>query len=173
MASPTTPQGYASNTHPRGAWLPAMNAIEATLGVTNASFVAQTAEWIPQHLFATLQAAHRHKGFAFVRILQRCPQYTAPLYAAAVKDPDSVELLVHDDGVTVPDIHELYRNQRFHDPKDIDTARHMAEEDGRMLLGVFFRDESRPRYEELLRLPRYSAEEKVERMNQELDRYAV
>ena len=43
QTSPTTPQGYKSNTQPRGSYLPPLNPIEATLGVTNASFVAQTA----------------------------------------------------------------------------------------------------------------------------------
>ena len=174
QTSPTTPQGHASNTQPHGSWLPALNPIEATLGVTNASFVAQTAEWVPQHLYATLKAAYRHKGFAFVRILQRCPKFTPDLYQLAVKKPDTIELLVHDDGVNVPDIHGLYTKQLWHDPKDMDTARHLAAEDGRRIrLGVFFRDESRPRYEEIRRLPRYAAEEKVKRLNEELDAYAV
>ena len=65
QTSPTTPQGYKSNTQPRGSYLPAMNPLEATLGVTNASFVAQTAEWVPAHLFATLEAAFEHPGFSF------------------------------------------------------------------------------------------------------------
>jgi len=173
QTSPTTPQGYRSNTQPHGSYLPALNPIENTLGFTNASFVAQTAEWIPQHLFATLKAAHRHRGFAFVRILQRCPQYTAPIFQEAVRTPDAVELLVHEDGVTVPEIHAIYRNHRRHDPKDIDMARVIAEEEGRIPLGVFFRDESRPRYEETRHLPKYPAEEKVKRLNEELENYAV
>ena len=173
QTSPTTPQGYKSNTQPRGSYLPPLNPIEATLGFTNASFVAQTAEWIPQHLFATLKAAYRHKGFSFIRILQRCPQYTAPIFQEAVRKPDAVELLVHDDGVTVPEIHSIYKNHRRHDPKDMDMARVIAEQEGRIPLGVFFRDESRPRYEETRRLPKYSAEEKVSRLNEELENYAV
>ncbi|MEK8036181.1 MAG: thiamine pyrophosphate-dependent enzyme, partial [candidate division NC10 bacterium] len=72
QTSPTSPKGTASNTQPRGALLPALNPLSATLGVTNASFVAQTGDWVPAHLYATLLAAYRHRGFAFVRILQRC-----------------------------------------------------------------------------------------------------
>ena len=173
QTSPTTPQGYKSNTQPRGSYLPPLNPIENTLGFTNASFVAQTAEWIPQHLFATLRAAYRHKGFSFVRILQRCPQYTAPIFQEAVRNPAAVELLIHDDGVTAPEIHSIYKNHRHHDPKDLDMARVIAEEDGKIPLGVFFRDESRPRYEETRHLPKYSAEEKVKRLNEELENYAV
>jgi hypothetical protein len=53
-------------------------------------------------------------------------------------------------------------------------ARRIAEEEGgRVPLGLFFRDESRPRYEETRRLPKYSAEEKVKRLNEELENYAV
>ena len=47
------------------------------------------------------------------------------------------------------------------------------EEDGKLRLGVFFRDESRPRYEDIRRLPKYSAEERVKRLNEELENYAV
>lgn len=174
QTSPTTPQGYASNTQPYGSYLPPLNPIQATLGVTNASFVAQTAEWVPQHLYATLQAAYRHKGFAFVRILQRCPQYTTAVFQEAVRKPDTIELLVHDDGLTVPEIHGIYKNHRRHDPRDLEMARRIAgEEGGRIPLGLFFRDEARPRYEETRRLPKYSAEEKVQRLNEELENYAV
>ena len=47
QTSPTTPKGYASNTQPKGSYLPALNPLSVTLGVTNCSFVAQTAEWAP------------------------------------------------------------------------------------------------------------------------------
>jgi 2-oxoglutarate ferredoxin oxidoreductase subunit beta len=40
QTSPTTPQGLASNTQPRGTVLPPLNPISVALGVTNASFVA-------------------------------------------------------------------------------------------------------------------------------------
>jgi 2-oxoglutarate ferredoxin oxidoreductase subunit beta len=173
QTSPTTPQGYPSNTQPRGSWLPALNPVEATLGMTNASFVAQTAEWIPAHLFATLQAAHRHRGFSFVRILQRCPKYTAPLYEEGVRKPDVIELLVHDDGVTVPALADVYKHILYHDPRDLDGARRLAEEGGRIRLGVFFRDESRSRYEDIRRLRAFTVEEKVALLDGELARHAI
>ena len=40
QTSPTTPQGYKSNTSPKGSVLPALNPLQTTLGVANASFVA-------------------------------------------------------------------------------------------------------------------------------------
>lgn len=173
QTSPTTPQGYKSNTQPLGSYLPALNPIETTLGVTNASFVAQTAEWMPAHLYATLEAAYRHKGFAFVRILQRCPVFTGDLYQDAVRNPDMIEMLEHPDGIEVPDLHQIYKNVVRHDPRNMEAAREMAEKTDLIRVGVFFRDESRPRYEETRHLPLHSTDEKIEILNDELDKYAV
>jgi len=80
QTSPTTPKGYKSNTSPRGSVLPALDPLQTTLGVSNASFVAQTADWVPAHLYATLQAAYAHNGFSFIRILQRCPKFTPDVF---------------------------------------------------------------------------------------------
>jgi 2-oxoglutarate/2-oxoacid ferredoxin oxidoreductase subunit beta len=173
QTSPTTPQGHASNTQPHGSWLPALSPLEATLGITNASFVAQTAEWVPAHLYATIRAAYRHKGFSFVRILQRCPVYTPGIFRDAVQSPAAIELLVHDDGVVVPELDKLYTSQVRHDPSDLDAARRLARPGEKVRLGVFFRDETLPRYEDLRRVTRRTPEEKVDLLNEELDRYAV
>ncbi len=173
QTSPTTPQGYKSNTQPLGSYLPALNPIEATLGITNASFVAQTAEWMPAHLYATLEAAYRHKGFAFVRILQRCPVFTGDLYQDAVRNPEMIEMLEHPDGIEVPDLHQIYQNVARHDPRNMDAARELAEKTDRIRVGVFFRDESRPRYEETRHLPLHTTGEKIAILNDELDKYAV
>jgi 2-oxoglutarate ferredoxin oxidoreductase subunit beta len=72
QTSPTSLRGRTTNTHPRGAWLDPLDPVQTTLSVTNASFVAQTVDWSPPHLLATLRAAHHHPGLAFVRIIQRC-----------------------------------------------------------------------------------------------------
>ncbi len=173
QTSPTTPQGFSTNTQPRGSYLPALDPIEATLGITNASFVAQTAEWIPSHLFATLQAAYRHRGFAFVRILQRCPIYTPLVFMGAVRDPDLVELLVHENGVHVPELEKTYKAILRHDPGDINEARRLAGDAGKLRLGVFFRDESRPRYDELRRVPHFTVEQRLDLLEQELANYAI
>jgi 2-oxoglutarate ferredoxin oxidoreductase subunit beta len=173
QTSPTTPQGYKSNTQPEGSFLPAMNPLEATLGVTNASFVAQTAEWVPAHLFATLQAAYAHKGFSFVRILQRCPHFTSDMYEDAVKQPELVEILNHPEGITVPGLEKIYTTQLRHDPADLNGARELAQDMNKIRLGLFFHDESRPRYEETRTIPKHTAREKMGLLNEEFDRYAV
>ena len=174
QTSPTTPQGYKSNTQPQGSWLPALNPIEATLGITNASFVAQTAEWIPAHLFATLQAAYRHRGFAFVRVLQRCPVFTEDIYLDAVRNPEMIEMLDHPDGVELPEsLRQIYPNQVRHDPKNLKAAREMAADSSLLRLGVLFRDESNPRYNETRHHALHTAEDKMRILKEELDRYAV
>jgi len=173
QTSPTTPQHYASNTQPKGSFLIPLNPMSATLGVSNASFVAQTADWIPAHLYATLRAAYEHRGFSFVRILQRCPQYTSDLYEEAVRNPKMVEMLVHPDGVETPELDKIYTQKRVHDPRDLDTARHLAEPADKIRLGIFFRDESRERYEELRAQRVHTAQEKIARLNEEFDKYAV
>lgn len=173
QTSPTTPQGVKTNTQPFGSYLPPLNPLTTTLGTTNVSFVAQTAEWIPAHLYATLRAAYRHPGFAFVRVLQRCPMYTGDIYAQAVRDPSLVEMLVHDDGVTVPELDKIYTRRLAHDPRDLDAARQVAERRDRIPLGVLFRDENRPRYETLRRPPTLTAQDRVALLEAELDKYAV
>ena len=173
QTSPTTPQGYKTNTQPRGSYLPPMNPIEATLGVTNASFVAQTAEWVPAHMLATMEAAYRHPGFSFVRILQRCPHFTDDLFGDLVQHPEDVQLMTHERGVDVPALHRRFTDRIEHDPSDLNAARRLADEPGVIRLGVFFRDDARPRYEETRHLPAFTAPEKLDLLDQELDRYAI
>lgn len=173
QTSPTTPRGFPSNTQPAGSFLRPLNPLTATLGVTNASFVAQTADWIPAHLYATLQAAYRHRGFAFVRILQRCPQYTESLFHEAVRKPDLNQLLVHPKGITVPELDAIYKNQSRHDPGDLDRARTLAEDADVLRLGLFYRSETLPCYDETRTLPSITAAERIRHLEQEFDRHAV
>ncbi|MDH3495566.1 MAG: thiamine pyrophosphate-dependent enzyme [Gemmatimonadota bacterium] len=173
QTSPTTPQGHPSNTQPKGSHLMPLNPLSATLGVSNASFVAQTADWMPAHVYATIAAAFRHRGFSFVRILQRCPQYTDDLFQEAVRNPNLVEMLVHPDGVDAPELEKIFKNRRVHDPKDLDMGRHLAEPFDRIRLGIFFRDESRQRYEELRHQRIHTAQERIDRLNEEFEKYAV
>lgn len=173
QTSPTTAQGVSSNTQPHGTYLPALNPLTVTLGVTNASFVAQTAEWSPPHLDATLRAAFAHPGFAFVRILQRCPIYMPDQFTDAVADRSLVELLEHKDGIEVPQLAAAYKARRAHDPSDLHAARRLAEDTQPIRLGVFYRDPSKPRYEETRHRPRHTAAEKIALLDKELDSYAV
>jgi 2-oxoglutarate ferredoxin oxidoreductase subunit beta len=173
QTSPTTPQGYASMTSPHGAVLPALDPLQATLGVSNASFVAQTADWVPAHLYATLQVAYEHPGFSFVRILQRCPKFTPDVFEQQIKDPNTTELLVHEDGVDPPGLEKLFKARRVHDPKNIDDARSLARRTDMLRLGVFFRDDSLPVYDEVRAVPPMTPQEKINQLNKVFERYAV
>ena len=173
QTSPTTPQGYVSNTSPRGAVLPPLDPLQATLGVSNASFVAQTADWVPAHMYATLQAAYEHPGFSFIRILQRCPKFTPDVFQDQIKNPDLTELLVHKNGIMAPGLDKLFKAQREHDPKDLDEARALAQRKDMLRLGIFFQDDSFPVYDEIRAVPPVTPEEKIQRLEKEFDRYAV
>ena len=173
QTSPTTPQGFKTNTQPFGSFLPPLNPLTTTLGTTNVSFVAQTAEWVPAHLYATLRAAYQHQGFAFVRILQRCPMYTQSMYDEAVKKPDMIELLIHDDGIVAPELDKIYRNRIQHVPSDLDAARRLAEDSTQIRLGLFYRNEARARYDLLRKPPMVTSADRISLLNAELDHYAV
>jgi 2-oxoglutarate ferredoxin oxidoreductase subunit beta len=173
QTSPTTQQGVKSNTQPSGSYLPALNPLTVTLGVTNASFVAQTVEWSPPHLEATLRAAFAHPGFAFVRVLQRCPAYMPERFIDAVRDRSLMELLVHEDGLDVPQLASLYTTQRRHDPSDLHAARRLAEDGDVIRAGIFYRDPSRPQYDQTRRQTARTAQEKIALLEKEFDRYAV
>jgi 2-oxoglutarate ferredoxin oxidoreductase subunit beta len=173
QTSPTTPEGFPSNTQPRGSFLNPLNPLLTTLGITNVSFVAQTADWIPAHLFETLKAGYRHKGFSFVRILQRCPIWTPKVFEDAIQTPDLIEFLVHDDGVWAAGLDRVYQNKLYHDPRGLDSARRLAEPSDRVRLGLFYKTAEVPLYEELRRLPSRTSDERVGVVCRELDRYAI
>ena len=90
-----------------------------------------------------------------------------------MKKPDTVEILTHPEGIVVEGLEKIYKNQIRHDPADIHRGRELAEDATAVRLGLFFRDESRPRYEETSALPKRTAREKMELLNEDFDRYAV
>jgi 2-oxoglutarate ferredoxin oxidoreductase subunit beta len=173
QTSPTTPQGYKSNTQPHGSYLPSLNPLTTTLGATNVSFLAQTADWVPAHLAATLYAAYKHPGFSFVRILQRCPVFTPDIFQRAAMKPELTEVLVHENGISDPGVEKLYPSHVRHDPSDLDAARELAEAADKVRIGLFFQDTSRARYEETRDIPHVTADDKIAMLNAELDRHAI
>ncbi len=150
QASPTSPIGLKSNTTPRGSWLDALNPLTVTLGVQNVSFVAQAVDWIPEQLYAILQAAYHHKGLAFVRILQRCTEWLPKLFDEAVRDPAHVQLLHHERGLSIsPALAKIYPNRLEHDPRDINRAREIASETDPIPVGILYHNPDVPCYEDL------------------------
>ncbi len=152
QASPTTPKGLKTNTTPFGAPLKAMNPLTVTLGVTNASFVAQVVEWLPELLYDVIKKAFHHKGFSFIRILQRCPHFTPDIFNSLMNDPKNILLLKHADGMEVSDaIGKIYTTQEEHDPTDIHRAREIAERDDKVPVGILYSNPDVERYEEVHR----------------------
>lgn len=175
QTSPTSPQGKVSNTHPRGAWLPPLNMIQATLGFTNASFVARTVDWNPLHLYQTLKTAHAHKGLSFVQILQRCPTFTDDHFLELQRNPDKLILLKHDKGIPVDDVvSKIYKNQVEHDPSDIHRARELAEATDSLPIGLFYHNPNAPCYGEFtIEGLTMDSQEKLDALEKQLDHFAV
>jgi len=141
QTSPTSPLGTKSNTHPWGPAISPINPISVTLGITNASFVAQTVDWNPPHVFATLREAYHHDGLAFVRVLQRCPHYMPTVYQILQDDPSKVLLMEHPEGIQVPkELHGLFKNRVEHDPENLAEARELADRQDVIPVGLFYRN---------------------------------
>ncbi len=175
QTSPTSAIGTKSNTHPKGSILPPLNPIQTTLGVANVSFVAQTADWNPAHVYETIKAAYEHKGLSFVRVVQRCPVYMQDLYDAAVSDPHALTLLTHENGIRVHEnVEKSFKNIIRHDPSDINKGREYAELKGSIPIGLFYQNKEAARYDEYgAHNIGMSVEDRITAINKELDKYAV
>jgi len=175
QTSPTSALGTKSNTHPRGSVLPPINPIQTTLGISNVSFVAQTTDWHPAHMYATIKKAHEHKGLSFVRIIQRCPIWMKGMNDTALNDPNAVTLLNHENGIELdPKVVKSFNNVIEHDPSDIHKAREYAELPNSVPVGLLYQNKNAYRYDE------YGAhnlgmtnEERIAGINRNLDKYAV
>ena len=175
QASPTSPAGMKSNTTPRGAYLEAMNPLTVTLGIQNVSFVAQAVDWIPELLYEIIAAAYRHRGFSFVRIIQRCPEFLPKMFDPWLHDPKRTLVLTHADGLRPSEgIGRIYRNQQEHDPADIHRAREVASIEDPIPCGILYRNPEVPCYEDLRHAGRLHNPEDVRRgLNAELDKYTI
>ncbi len=173
--SPTSRVGTVSNTTPRGSILPPLHPMQVTLGVSNASFVAQTADWNPAHMYATIKAAHEHKGFSFIHILQRCPVFQPKLVDEWTSNRDNLCYLKDDNGIIVSEeIEKTFKNSIDYDCSNINTARELAQSNDKLYLGLFYKDSSKETYDE------YGAhnlgatiEDKAAVLNAEFDKYGI
>ncbi len=175
QTSPTSPLGTISNTHPRGSVLPPINPIQTTLGIVNASFVAQTADWNPGHIYATLKAAYEHQGLSFVRIIQRCPAFMKSQYEPVIADPDALTLLEHEDGICLEeDVKRTFKKVVTHDPANINKARELADDNNQTYVGLFYRNEKCSRYDEYgAHNLGFSVDDKIKSLNTIFDKFAV
>jgi len=175
QTSPTTPQGMPTNTHPRGAFLPPVNPLATTLGMTNVSFVAQTVDWNPVHLQATLLAAYRHKGMSFVRILQRCPTFSDSVYEEMQADPNRIALLKHENGIPTNDtLSRMYSQQVAHDPSNLVEAQRLASQHDPLPIGLFFHNPDAVRYDHYTQQGiGTTVAHKAAAVEQQLDRFTI
>jgi 2-oxoglutarate ferredoxin oxidoreductase subunit beta len=175
QTSPTASTGQRSNTHPRGSTLPPLNPIAVTLGISNASFVAQTVDWNPPHLDATIRAAYDHPGTAFVRVLQRCPHFTSFVFDQALHDLGQVLLMTHPAGIPMDAMHAArFPKQVLHDPGDLAEARTLAERDDAYPIGLFYRNPNASRYDQITSQGlSKSPVEKLAAVEQLIERFAI
>ncbi len=175
QASPTSPIGTKSNTTPRGSYLDALNPLSVTLGVANASFVAQAVDWIPESLFEIVKAAYHHKGMSFVRVLQRCPEWLPSAFEPWMQDPDRIQLLHHENSLQIsPGLAKVYKNQLQHDPLDMNRAREIASSDDVIPVGILYQNRDIPRYEETRQTGVLRTTETIKKgFDAELDKYTV
>ncbi len=175
QASPTSPIGTKSNTTPRGSYLDALNPLSVTLGIANASFVAQAVDWIPESLFEIVKAAYHHKGLSFVRILQRCPEWLPKSLDPWMQDPDSIQLLHHENALKLSaGLSKVYKNQLLHDPLDMNRAREIASTDHVIPVGILYQNRDIPCYEETRQSKVLRTTETIRNgFETELDKYSV
>ena len=175
QTSPTSPQGFRTNTHPGGAILAAHNPLTVTLGITNVSFVAQVPDWSPPLLYETLKAAHRHKGTGFVRIIQRCPVYADAWAKEMQNDPSRLLLLHHDKGIPLDDsVKRQLPHQQEHDPSNLLGAWELAADETRMPVGLLYHNPDAPCYEDLSSQgSSMTTEQKLAGLNTALDRFTI
>ena len=150
QASPTSPRGLKSNTTPRGSTLEALQPLSVTLGVQNVSFVAQAVDWIPETLYDIVKAAYHHKGFSFVRIVQRCPEWLPKIWDPWLHDPQRILMLHHEQGMQLSaGLAKVYKNQAQHDPSNLHRAREIASNTDLIPVGILYRNPNVPCYEDL------------------------
>jgi 2-oxoglutarate ferredoxin oxidoreductase subunit beta len=175
QVSPTSPRGLRTNTSPRGAPLQPLNAVAATLGMSNISFVAQAVDWLPAILYEIIHQAFLHRGLSFVSILQRCPHYLPGHFDPYIKSPERILLLTHPDGIH-PDEATLRRfsSREEHDPSNLGRARELASIGEKISVGVLYRDDSVPCYEDLHRREKHlPVAAKIAALEREFDRFTV
>ena len=132
-------------------------------------------DWNPVHVYATLKRAYEHPGLSFVRIMQRCPQYTPMVFEDAQRDPSLILLLEDEKGVVADEAGtKIYTNRMAHDPSDIHRGREIASREDVIPIGLLYANPDNPRYEDMSSQGLdVTIEEKITALDKELDRFAI
>lgn len=174
QASPTTPTGWKTRTTPGGSYLQPLNPLSVVAGLTNVSFLAQTATWLPVHLDATIERAWHHPGLAFVRILQRCPVFMPTAFGA---DGSRFPVAFLEDEWGIPVAPNLLKwgEAQAHDCSDLKAAQAVAAQLQPAPMGLLYQNPDLPTYEEVRfqRRRKPSVAALRQRLESIFDRYAV
>lgn len=156
-----------------GTVLAPINPLGVSLGVPGASFIAQAVDWIPGLLDDIVHAAFKHRGLSLVRWLHRAS--FASSFDPWLHDPQRCLLLTHADGLQPSSaLSSIYRNQRVHDPADIEGARAVAAQDDPIPVGLLYRNPAVPCYEDLRHAAPLRAPEFIRAgLSREFDRTTV
>lgn len=175
QVSPTTKAGVSTNTTPRGAYLQALNPLTTILGVTNVSFLAQSATWLPAHLSETIERAWDHDGLSFVRILQRCPIFSPDAFMQGNQVKVAMRFLKDPGGISVSPALARMGEVIEHSHKDLNHAREIAGDTEKEPMGLLYHNPDIPSYNEIRhsKVIHKSPKEKIVDFNQELDKYLV
>ncbi|MCK5580838.1 MAG: 2-oxoglutarate oxidoreductase [Candidatus Omnitrophica bacterium] len=146
QTSPTTRKGHKTNTQPQGTFLEPLNPVRFAIGA-GASFVANTADWMQDHLTKTIELAYEHKGFSFVHISQRCTHFDPENFDP--KNSSNFSFLTHENGLPVPKHFAEGATTINHDPTDSSGAFRYANSN-KIYFGLFYRDRNKPRYDEIV-----------------------
>lgn len=174
QVSPTSPEGTLTNTTPHGTYLQPMNPLSVVVGMTNVSFVAQTATWLPAHIDQTMEKAWEHQGLSFVRILQRCPVFMPGAFGDGGRN-FPVVFLEHEEGVPISASLLKRGPSQPHNHFDIHQAQRVATTVDPAPMGLLYRNPDLPAYEDVRweRRERPDHETFLQRLDQAFDRYAV
>jgi 2-oxoglutarate ferredoxin oxidoreductase subunit beta len=151
-----------------------MNPLSVVMGMTNVSFVAQTATWLPAHLDETIEKAWDHHGLSFVRILQRCPVFMPSAFGeGGLKFP--VVFLEHEDGIPIHPSLLARGPAQPHNHRDINEAQRAAVSVDPAPMGLVYRNPDIPAYEEIRwsRQDRPDHETFVQRLDTTMERYTI
>ena len=146
QTSPTTRKTHKTMTQPAGTYLDPLNPLKLVLGI-GGSFVASTADWLPEHMARTLEAAFKHKGFSFVHISQRCPHFDPNNFDH--KSSSWFTMLSHEKGIPIEKRLDGKVEVIQHDPSNLEAAFKFAK-DERRYFGLFYHDPNKPQYDDIL-----------------------
>ena len=172
--SPTFQAGAVTNTTPHGAYLKSLNSLSTIMSVTNVSFLAQTASWLPVHMEDTLRKAWHHRGMAFVRILARCPVFMPNAFGA---DGSIFPAIFPENPEGVPVNKGVLRTAptEAHDHGDLHAAQRMAMREDGAPMGLLYWNPELPSYEEVRRSRTKEKDPAalISAINAQLDKYSV